>query len=160
MESAKQKRAKAIFRASQSRTAKARSRIDLRLFIDLEARLEPLGAAATERRPPLEEFESLSSFSTGAKLLDSCWSCLCMRRLCMRLCMRSSSRRLGAEALASELFEKVIVCGSFEMFESSKRYDRTIFYETKRLQIRTIGSSAVSKLHCLNTSIADPQMDK
>jgi hypothetical protein len=142
---------------NQSRTAKARSRIDLRLFIDLEARLEPLGAAATERRPPLEEFESLSSFSTGAKLLDSCWSCLCMRLVCMR---SSSSRRLGAEALASELFEKVIVCGSFEMFESSKRYDRTIFYETKRLQIRTIGSTAVSKLHCLNTSIADPQMDK
>jgi hypothetical protein len=40
--------------------------------------------------------------------------------------MRSSSPRLGAEALACELFEKVMVCGSFEMFESSKRYGRIL----------------------------------
>jgi hypothetical protein len=87
-----------------SRIAKARSMIDPRLFMDLEERLEPPGAVVHERRPPLEASESLSSLS-GAELLDSCWSCLCTR---------SSSPRLGADALAngSELFEKVMVSGS------------------------------------------------
>jgi hypothetical protein len=61
--------------------------------------------AAVNDRSPLEERGSLSSaLSGGAELLDSCWSCLCLR---------SSSPRLGAEALGREFFEKVMVCGHF-----------------------------------------------
>jgi hypothetical protein len=122
--------------------------IDRRLFMDLEEQLEPLGAAVDERSLALEARESLSSVS-GAELLDSCWRCLCMR---------SSSPRLGAEALAGELLEKVMESGSLRCLKISVM---AVFYETKGGADKNCGQSEVQTSGSVrNTTNAGPSRSR